>query len=111
MGIGNRLIIMGNPGNCRMKLPLIKVIVRHRGDLEDNVEKSGLRQLGDSQSKAGPTAQAGSRSAPHRQLYFAVFKIQIFKALEKMRSPGSDFKQRIRECAGVFGCVRNRGGG
>lgn len=39
----------------RMKLPLIKVIVTQRGDLKD---KSGLRQLGHSQSKAGHTAQA-----------------------------------------------------
>lgn len=93
-----------------MKVPSIKVIVSQRGDLEDNAKKSRLRQLGDSQSKAGPTAQAGSRSALCRLLYSAVFKIQIFKALEKMRSPGSDFKQRIRECAGVFGCVRNRAG-
>lgn len=89
-----------------MKLPLIKVIVSQRGDLEDNAEQSGLRQSGDSQSRAGPTArQAAGARALCRQLYFAVFKIQIFKALEKMRSPGSDFKQRHQGmCSSVWLC-------
>jgi hypothetical protein len=52
--MGHRLIT-GNQEMGRMKLPLIKVIVTQRGDLKD---KSGLRQLGHSQSKAGHTAQA-----------------------------------------------------
>lgn len=66
-----------------------------RGDLKDNAEVKTEAIRGQSkQNRSSLLRQECSKQT--------VFKIQIFKALEKMRSPGSDFKQRHRECAGVF---------
>lgn len=66
-----------------------------RGDLKDNAEVKTEAIRGQSkQNRSSLLRQECSKQT--------VFKIQIFKALEKMRSPGSDFKQRHRECAGVY---------
>lgn len=90
-----------NPAIGRMKLPFVMVVDWNSGDLKDNMDKPELRVMHSRTAEQASSQRSVGRSALSSGAALAIFKI----ALEKMRSPGRDFKQsHQRMCRCIWLC-------